>query len=184
MATKILTFKVTGTSDLLMNNPESMNQEGPSSRTKKFDPKREAEIRLYENKEGHFYIPTIAFLNSLWNGAAYEKIGKDAARSRIAAAIFCAEEESILLNKDTEEIIDDYEIDSRYVVVQKARIMRSRPKIKNWMCYVNFEVDDEYIPVEHIPKLFNKAGKVIGILDYRPQHRGPFGRYEVEIWQN
>jgi hypothetical protein len=183
MAEKIVTFKVTGLSDILMNNPESMNHNSDSGmEAKKYKPEEEAEIRLYKNVDGQFYIPTIAFLRSLWYAASRHKIGKDTARARIQAYVFVADDESILLDSVTEKPIEEYTIDTRSVVIGKHRIMRSRPRFSNWICYCSFEIDDYYIdPVDNILLLFNKAGKMIGVLDYRPQKTGPFGRYKVEL---
>jgi len=187
MAIGVYTFKVTGLKPILMNNPNSMNDDaGKKTRTKKVDPEEEARVRAYVNDEGSLYIPSIAFLNSLWEGASYEKIGKDSARARIASSIFVIDQETILYDQNTNKPIDEYVIDSRYVVIKstQGRIMRHRPKVDNWYCLLSLEVDTDYISVEdNIIPLFNKAGRVIGVLDYRPAKRGGFGRYEVELYK-
>jgi len=181
---KKVNFLIKGLGELLMNNPASMNESGSGSiRTKKIDPRADAEIRLYKNEAGELYIPSVAFLNSLWQGAAYNKIGKDSARARIQAAIFVKNAETIILDKETLESKTEWEIDSRPVVVKatKGRIIRNRPKISNWACRLILLIDDEYITIDSILPLFNKAGKTIGVGDYRPEKRGPFGRYVVEL---
>jgi len=183
----VITFKMTGISEILMNNPASMNEQGSTSvRTKKVLPKEDAEKRLYLTEDGNFYIPSIAFLRGLWQGAAYQKIGKDSARSLIQASVFLTEEQTVLLNKDTEKPISEYEIDSRTVVIKSTggRIMRHRPKVKNWMCLLSLEIDSDFIPADMLITLFNRAGRMIGVMDYRPEKRGSFGRYTVELYQN
>ena len=186
MATNIVTFKVTGLSELLMNNPLSMDEDDSAKvRTKKIPPEEDARKRLYVNDEGQFYVPTIAFLNSLWLGSAYQKFGKDTARTLIQSSVFTAEDQTILLDKNTSNPIEDYFIDSRTVVIKatKGRILRHRPLIKNWMCLVSFEIDTDFaLTPEKLLPLFNKAGRMIGVMDYRPACRGPFGRYEVELY--
>jgi len=184
MATKIVTFKVTGISALLMNNPASMEGDGGlKARTKDYSDEKEAEKRLYRNAEGKLYVPSIALLRSLWYGSSYQKIGKDSARARIQAGVFIIDNEAVLLDKDTEKPIDNYDIDKRSVVVQRQRITRCRPTIKNWICYIDFEIETDFINEELILPLFKGAGKMIGVLDYRPQKTGPFGRYSVEIYK-
>lgn len=181
----IITFKITGISPILMNNPESMNyNKETSTRTKAYNDEHEAKIREYRNIDGSLFIPSIAFLNSLWQGASYQKIGKDSARSRITSAVFITDPETLLLNKDTGNPITEYKIDKRFVVVNKARIPRCRPMISNWIAYLSLEFDEDYISVDHVLPLFNKAGKTVGIMDYRPQNRGSFGRYIVELYKN
>lgn len=186
MAANIYTFKVTGISPLLMNNPACMGntEESLTTRTKKIPKEQEAESRAYRTEEGYLYCPSVAFLNSLWNGAAYKKIGKDSARSRIQSAVFTTEDETILLDPETDKPITDYEIDSRYVVIKatKGRIMRYRPMVRNWYCLLSLEMDDDFIEVEQAVPLFNKAGRTIGVLNYRPAKRGPFGRYKAESY--
>jgi len=181
---KIFIFKVTGLSPVLMNNPACMEEtpDAPKPSSKKKYPKEEeAKKRLYINDKKELYLPTIAFTNSLWEGSAYIKFGKQTARSVIASAIFAMEETVTLLDKDTEKPIKKYDIDSRWVVVNKARIMRHRPAVPNWMVYLALEFDMDFIEPEQILPLFQRAGKIIGIMDFRPACRGRFGRYTVEI---
>jgi len=183
----IVTFNVDGITPLLMNNIGSMEEEGKSStRTKKIDPEADAAKRLYVTANGNLYIPSIAFLNSLWEGAAYQKIGKDSARSRIQGAVFVVDQESILIHPETGDPFKntEWEIDSRAVVIKstKGRIMRHRPLVRDWACLVSLEVDSDFIDIEeNIIPLFNIAGRKIGVMDYRPAKRGPFGRYNVSL---
>lgn len=187
MAVNIVTFKVTGLSEILMNNPASMDEEKATSvRTKKIPPEEDAEKRLYINEDGNFWVPSVAFLRGLWQGAAYRKIGKDSARSLIQASVFSIEEQTVLLDKDTQKPITKYEIDSRTVVIKATggRIMRHRPKVSNWMCLLSLEIDSDFITIDIILPLMNRAGRMIGVMDFRPEKRGSFGRYEVELYHN
>lgn len=69
--------------------------------------------------------------------------------------------------------------DRRSVVVQRARIIRTRPKFEEWALSFQIEYDDEEIPKEVINELLVFAGKRIGIGDYRPEKGGLFGRFIV-----
>jgi len=187
MAVNIVTFKITGLSPVLMNNPASMSEDsgsGIKTRTKKETPEVEARKGLYTNDDGTLYLPSIAFRNSLWEGAAYQKIGKDAARNMIQAAVFVVEEKVPLLNPNNEKPITDWVIDSRTVVIKSTggRIMRHRPKVPEWLCLLPLEVDSDYINSEIIETLFNRSGKITGVMDFRPAKKGWFGRYQVEIY--
>lgn len=184
----VVVFKIVGLSPILMNNPKSMNEDsdskgGAKASTKKSDPEKEAGAALYVDKDGTFYVPSIAFRNSLWEGSSFMKVGKETARSRIAAGVFTVEDTVTLLDKDTGNPVTEWEIDTRTVVIKATggRIVRHRPKISNWMCNLPLELDDDFVQVDLIEKLFNRAGKVIGVMDYRPAKRGWFGRYQVEV---
>jgi hypothetical protein len=65
-------------------------------------------------------------------------------------------------------------IDRRAVVVQRARIMRERPRFDNWGLSFVIETLDEQLPVSAIKEILDYAGKV-GLGDYRPR----FGRFIV-----
>ena len=187
MAINIVTFKIMGLSPILMNNPISMSDDdskGVKARTKKESPEVEAQKGLYVMEDGMLYVPSIAFRASLWYGSSYQKIGKESARNMIQAACFTIEEKTPLLDPSNEKPIKSYEIDSRTVVIKATggRVMRHRPKVPEWMCLLPLEIDTDYITPEIITTLFNRAGKITGILDYRPANRGWFGRYQVEIY--
>jgi hypothetical protein len=168
-----------------MNNPACIEEEPetPSAKAgkKKYPKEEEAKKRLYINDKKQLYLPTIAFTNSLWEGSAYIKFGKQTARSVIASAIFAMEETTILLDKETGKPIKKYDTDSRWVVVNKSRIMRHRPCISNWMVNLPLEFDMDFIEPEQILPLFQRAGKIIGVMDFRPACRGRFGRYTVKM---
>lgn len=185
---KIEVFKITGLSPILMNNPSAMfgdggDNEPKASTKKKISPEEEAALGIYANDSGQLFVPSIAFRSSLWNGSSYQKIGKHSARSRIDAGVFVVEEECPICYPETEDPVSSYEIDSRTVVIKttKGRILRHRAKVPEWECKLPLEIDDDFISPDQVLTLFNQAGKVAGVLDYRPNCHGPFGRYKVEL---
>lgn len=190
MTVSVTTFKITGLSPILMNNPESMmgveGEDKPQTRTKKIDVKKEAEIRAYRLKDKSLFIPSVALKNSLWEGAAYQKINKkEAARAMINAAVLIIEEEVQLLSQKTKKPIKTYEIDTRPVVIKttKGRILRHRPRVDDWYCLLPLEIDDDFITADIVNQLFNRSGKLIGVMDFRVSCRGQFGRYTSEIYK-
>jgi len=67
------------------------------------------------------------------------------------------------------------EIDTRSVVIQRARVIRWRPKFNEWEAqFVATIIDDENITTKTLKEIFDKAGQ-LGIGDYRPR----FGRFIV-----
>ena len=185
MASSVHTFRITGLSPILMNNPESM-QMGRAAGVgmKKIPtPEEEAKAKVYRNSKG-LYIPSVAFRSSIigrGGGASGRKIGKFTANSRVAAGAFVVDEHTPLVHVKTGKPIKDYEIYSCRAVVQGNGVRRSRPLIKDWACDLKLEVDDDFVTVEQLVDLLNMSGKVAGIMDFRPQCKGSFGRYEAEL---
>jgi hypothetical protein len=77
-----------------------------------------------------------------------------------------------------------YLIDSRRVVVQRQSIIRRRPWFPSWSLafYVHWEEStlgsDFHETI--LPELLTTAGERIGIGDFRPVCKGPFGKFKVE----
>lgn len=180
------TFEVTGISPILMNNPAYMAQR-PTGRTNVKTiptPEEEAKRSLYRRDNGTLYGPALGFRSGILEAAKGRRIGKKAANTILAGAVFCLYEEVSLYHPKTKKPITDkqYIIDSRRCVLKgKDGIIRSRAKIMEWACEVEFEVDSELVDVRIIEEIFQLAGKIIGYLDYRPQKKGFFGRYEVQL---
>jgi hypothetical protein len=65
--------------------------------------------------------------------------------------------------------------------VQKNGILRSRPKIDNWACELQFEYDPDLNEPHLIEAVLSHAGKYPGIGDYRVGKKGPFGRFTVKL---
>lgn len=177
-------FRITGVSPLLMNNPASMggSDNGLKSGKKKYDPEIEAEARLYRNERSELVVPTIAFRSALFRAGTSRKIGKVAAKTVIAGAVFPVEQECIILDAKSKKPRKDYEIHACRAVVNNAGIIRHRPMIKDWALDLALEIDTELLPEPTVvEELLNIAGKIVGVLDWRPQKLGSFGRFTAEL---
>lgn len=58
-------------------------------------------------------------------------------------------------------------VDRRMVAVQRQRIPRVRPIFANWSASIGVEIDGQVIDPEEFEDIVAKAGKLIGIGDYR-----------------
>ena len=65
------------------------------------------------------------------------------------------------------------------VVVQRSRILRTRPKFDEWGLVFRYEVDPELIDQSHLESWLDIAGRRLGLGDWRPQKSGHFGRFET-----
>ena len=80
---------------------------------------------------------------------------------------------------------DGWTVDTRPVRIPATggRILRHRPRFDRWGVTFTADLDE----TEMNPKLFREivdaAGKKIGLGDYRPECKGPFGRFVVKSWR-
>ena len=177
---KTVKVEITGQTPLLMNNPKSMIDSAKSSvrqTTKKYDLDEDAERLAYKKKSGELYVPSAAIKGTIVNAASYKKIGKYAAKPIIAGGVFIMEEELGLKTKK-------YNLDIRTVVIQKARVVKARPKVDKWKLAFELRYNEKMIGDSLIIKdILDEAGERVGILDFRPQKLGSFGMFKVTKWQ-
>ncbi|GAG79448.1 unnamed protein product, partial [marine sediment metagenome] len=65
------------------------------------------------------------------------------------------------------------------VVIQKNRILRARPRLDTWKLNFDIIYHKEYVEPTVLEKIVNEGGFKVGLLDYRPQKRGPYGTFQV-----
>ncbi len=78
---------------------------------------------------------------------------------------------------------DDYEVDVRPVNVQGNKILRARAKVSDWEAEFTILYDKEMHDeksLELLRVILEQGGRRIGVMDYRPQHKGWFGTFLVE----
>ena len=177
-------YRVTSTSPLLMHNPSAMmGGNGGEVKAKKIPtPEEEAAAGAYRMEGGQLYIPVRAFRGSILNGCKGLRIGKIAAKTVFAGALFAAGEQCPLVDPDTGKPLKNYEIDVQRAVITstKAAVMRARPRVDRWACELELEHDPDFLEPSQIDSVFATAGQIVGVLDYRPAKGGPYGKYKVE----
>jgi hypothetical protein len=60
--------------------------------------------------------------------------------------------------------------------------MAHRPRIDRWRLSFTLEVDTGMFSPAVVRMLVDDAGKRIGLGDYRPARKGPFGKFVVVEW--
>ncbi|KKL93496.1 hypothetical protein LCGC14_1874090 [marine sediment metagenome] len=159
---------------LLMHSAQGMVQQSVKKNpAKQYNPKIDAEKVAYRNDDGKLYIPSRCLKASILNAGAWLKIGKKSLKP-ILAGCTRLEPTEIVLKDDKGKALTEYKIDLRPVVVQRARIIRARPLIKEWVLTFQIIYDEQIIK-----DVIEDAGKRIGLLDNRPQKYGENGTFEV-----
>jgi len=72
-----------------------------------------------------------------------------------------------------------WEVDVRPVNVQKARILRARPRFDDWAFEFQIKILDPIMRPETLKNILQDAGKYVGLCDMRPL----FGLYSVEKFE-
>jgi hypothetical protein len=184
-----ITFMLTGVSPLLLHNsrlflnplaPEYKSFRQLTSKKSKTDDdyikiaQMEWLMGLYLNDENQPIIPGENLERLVIEGARKNKKGKEATAGVIAS-------DAVIIHNGPsklEDLAKDLNfIDSRPVVVQRARVMRCRPVFKNWTIETEVMYIPDIVDRDQIVQAITIAGRVTGLGDYRPK----FGRFSVEI---
>jgi hypothetical protein len=75
----------------------------------------------------------------------------------------------------------DFEVDARPVTIPatKGRVMRYRPRFNCWGLKFSLVINEAMLALDDAQMLLNEAGVSVGIGDFRPEKRGPFGTFLV-----
>lgn len=183
-------IKVTieGVSPLLMNRfteESEIKVGGGTSVTFSGDkgtPRQQAEPKRYSDNKGHLFVPGPNIFAALIAAGAFHKAGKSKLTtfktSLIPAGILV---DDLVCSLGT----DKWEVDSRSVVNPSTggRRMCHRPRVDQWSLSFTLEVDAAMFSPALVRALVDDAGKKIGLGDYRPAKKGPFGRFVVKRWE-
>lgn len=170
---------IEGETALLMNSPKAMLEpkKEMTTKTERYDHEKEAEKVAYRMKNNNLYIPSTAIKGCLVNACSFKKIGKYSAKAIIAGGVRVVPEEIDLKTKT-------YEIDLRTVVIQKARVVKARPKLNKWKAEFDLMYNEKMIGDPKVIKLIlEDAGQRVGLLDFRPAKGGDFGTFRVTKFQ-
>ena len=186
MALEIYRFRVEGVSSLLMHSPKAMMEGRPTGATTRRipAPEEEAEKGAYRDSNGFLYLPSAAFKASLMHGSGGRRIGTTAARTVLAGAVFTTEPNTYLIDPESGAGLRKYRVHVARVVVQRSSILRAHPEIEPWACVLELEVDLDFTNPRQVEELLNIAGRISGVGDYRPERRGPHGRYRARLLEN
>jgi len=171
--------KITGLSPLLMHAYPLVPVEALEKKT----PEEQAELAAYRDTspgptQGQLYLPAAAMQRALVAGAAYSKGKGRASLQKPAAACLLIDLPYLWLRQSA------YEIDVRPVVIPatKGRVLRYRPRLDRWATEFSLTFDDTLLSAKQVRQIVDDTGKNVGVLDFRPEKKGPFGRFIVDTW--
>jgi len=168
---------------LLMNRfrTEVLDQE-QSTKKKKYSKEEDAANSAYMAEidgKRQLYIPGLNVYTMMVYACSGLKIPNPQGGRKIAARGIIAGVMKILPDKIPLGT-DKYEIDVRGAVIQRARIARARAWLPEWEASFDIVYDSDWITNPDIfREILGEASNRYGLLDYRPQHMGPFGTFDI-----
>ena len=185
--------RIEGLSPILMAHPRGMEPEedpkakGPQPRNaakQTLTPDEEAETRVYRDPVGNLYVPVLAIARVLVTaGGLFQdpNYKRGTLAKGMAAGVYMPDYEGFTITRNGEPV-SEYETDTRRAVnkTTKGAILVSRPKvILPWEVSIECEVDSAFFSPDVVASVLNTAGRKLGILAFRPEKLGPFGRFRV-----
>lgn len=184
---KTIEFRVRGVAPQLMHNGQLANPMNKFTRARKaITSKRKktdedfaqlADLEflggLYVNEEHCPCLPGEVIEATIANAAKKTRKGKDA-----KAAIIVPD--SAALEYEGPQTPDGLKADERFrlytpVAVGQSRVIRCRPKFKNWEAVFTVHYQDDTFNAGEVVDFVETAGRAVGFGDNRPR----FGRFEV-----
>lgn len=172
-----------GISPLIMHSCQCVNPLHPLSiEMKKYTSKRkkteedlikisdlEWEAGAYWKDGLGLFIPAENVEATMVNGAKAYKKGKDIEKYCDVTDIYIPFDYGENLTK--EELIANYDYrDTRPMNVQRAKIIRTRPRFDQWKITFNLSYDETKIDIETIGMIMEYAGMYVGLCDSRPKY--------------
>ena len=177
MAVKAIECTIKGLSPLIMHQFPMV----PIAGLEKKSPEEQAEVSAYRCPDtNELYIPGVAIQRCLVNAATYSKgKGRGSLQKPVAACLIVSPERALLGTKK-------FDIDARSVVIPAThgRIIRYRPRLDKWQVSITLEYDDVLLNSNDVRHVVDDAGSRVGLLDFRPACKGPFGRFIVTSWKD
>ena len=177
MQTRQVDVRIKGISPLLMHRFPEVD---PPKGWEKWAADEQAKWAEYRDPvTDELYIPGINIQRCLIAAGTYSKgKGRASLQKSVAACVLVFPECCSLGTKR-------YTVDSRPVRIPSTggRIMRHRPRLDNWECHFRVEYDAEILSESQVREVVDNAGTRVGLLDFRPECKGPFGRFMVRSWE-
>lgn len=177
--TPLLMRRFTGEAEIATTNGYAPAFPGADKGT----PREQAERAAYrDTKTGELYVPGPNILAALVDAGKFHKLGKNkltTQKSSLVPAGLLVRE--VMVPLGTKE----FEVDSRRVRIPSTGgcVMRHRPRIDRWQAAFSLEVDEKLFSPALVRLLVDDAGKKVGLGDFRPATRGPFGQFVVTRWE-
>ena len=174
---KQVSVTIKGLSPLLMHAYPMV----PIEALEKKSPEEQAELAVYRDSANgqDLYIPGVAIQRALVAAASFSKgKGRATLQKQVAACVLVSPERVSLGVKN-------YLIDARPVVIPatRGRVIRYRPRLDQWQAVFTVDFDVNLLTEKQLRGVVDDMCSRVGLLDFRPEKKGPFGRSMVVAWK-
>lgn len=185
---KIIECTIEGTTPLLCNRFTDAAQQAATSGTRlsgngdRGSPREQAEQKLYIGHDGSPMIPQPNLFRCLIDAGTFFKAGKSKVTTQKSSLIpACVEVDGIELPIAHRE---PWDVDTRAVRIPSTggRILCHRPAFNDWRLSFTLRVDTDLMSPRLMREIVDAAGRRIGLGDFRPACKGPFGKFVVVAW--
>jgi hypothetical protein len=189
MPQRTINVVIEGTTPLLCNRFTDAAMMSASNGTRmsaigdKGTPREQAEQKLYIGHDKKPMIPQPNLFRCLIDAGTFFKAGKGkvttAKSSMIPACIEIVGVELPIQHKEP------WAVDTRAVRIPSTggRIGCHRPCFHDWKLSFTMSIDTDMISPKLVREIVDAAGKRIGLGDFRPSCKGPFGKFVVTNWK-
>lgn len=145
-------------------------------------PREIAEQKRYLDSNGKPVIPGPNIFSMVIQAGTFVKVGKSKLTTMKSSLVPAG---LSIIEMECPITPHSWEVDSRSVVIPSTggRIMCHRPRFDEWACTFSIDVDESMFAEKLVRELIDLAGQRIGLGDFRPARKGPFGRFRVDQWK-
>lgn len=179
---------IEGTTPLLCNRFTDAAQLAATSGNKlaavgdKGSPLEQARSKLYLGLDGQPMIPQPNLFRCLIDAGKFFKHGKSKVTTQKCSLVPAwVEIEGVELPIEHRE---PWTVDTRAVRIPSTggRILCHRPCFHDWRISFTLRIDTDLMAPRLVRELVDAAGKRVGLGDFRPDCKGPFGKFVVTVW--
>jgi len=184
-----ITVTIEGTTPLILNRFHdaaqlaATNGTRASTASERGSAQEQAELKLYTGADGkQLVMPQPNLLSCLTAAGKFFKAGKSKVTTQKSSLVpACLEIEGVDVPLTYTQ---PWRVDARPVRIPATggRILCYRPIFDDWSLTFDMNLDTEVMTTKLLREIVDTAGKRIGLGDFRPDCKGPFGKFKVTLW--
>lgn len=183
-----INVRIEGTTPLLCNRFTDSAAMAATSSSKtmavgdKGTPMEQAQGKLYIGANKKPMIPQPNVFRSIIDAGKFFKHGKSKVTTQKSSLIpACMAVDGIELAIIHKE---PWTVDTRAVRIPATggRILCHRPCFHDWALEFSIILEEQEMAPKFVREIVDKAGRAIGLGDFRPDCKGPFGKFVVTKW--
>jgi hypothetical protein len=185
-----LSIRIEGTTPLICNKFTDAAAESATNGTRgsgaaqdRGTPLEIAESKLYIGLDGKPMIPQPNLMRCLVEGGRFHKAGKTQLTTSKSSHLYaCVDIEGAEITLITKQ---PWKVDTRAVRIPSTggRILAHRPMFDDWALEFLVDLDTSIAGAKIFRMIVDDAGKRIGLGDFRPATKGPYGKFVVTKWE-